>query len=92
VEERTAVAATFTYRHEADFACQLLHDSGIDAVLVADDGGGAYPGVSLSGRVRVLVRASDLETAQEVLGATEKPGIDADETVFDEDADVAPDD
>jgi hypothetical protein len=63
----TAIAATFAHRHEADFARATLESAGIDSVLIADDAGGAYAGLSFTGQVRLLVHESNLDTARQVL-------------------------
>ena len=48
--EETAIAATFAYRHEAEFARETLQAAGIESVLIADDAGGAYAGMSFTRR------------------------------------------
>lgn len=63
------VIATFRYRHEAEFAQGILRDAGIPSVLSADDGGGSYAGLTLSGSPRLLVAQGDVERAKEVLSA-----------------------
>ena len=60
--------ATFMYRHEAEFALETLRTAGIRAMLVADDAGGAYAGLSLSGQIRILVHGSDAGQAAALLG------------------------
>jgi hypothetical protein len=77
----TAVAATFRYRHEAEFARETLRASGVESVLIADDAGGAYAGMSFSRPVRLLVRVQDLAEAREILGAD--PGADDDDGAVD---------
>lgn len=67
----TAVAATFAHRHEAEFARETLRAAGIESVLIADDAGGAYAGLSFSGPVRLIVRTEDLTQAR---AALEQPG------------------
>ena len=64
----TVVAATFVYRHEAEFARETLRAHGIDAVLFADDAGGAYAGLSFTGQVRLLVHNNDTVRARALLG------------------------
>ena len=61
------VAATFAFRHEAEFARETLHAAGIDAIVIADDAGGAYAGLSLTGQVRLLVRGGDVVRARALL-------------------------
>ena len=62
------VVATFAYRHEAEFALEIFRTAGIRAMLVADDAGGAYAGLSLSGQIRILVHSDDAERAETLLG------------------------
>lgn len=69
--DEVVVLATFSYRHEAEFALATLQEAGIDAVLMADDAGGAYAGLSLSGQARILVRSSQLERARDLLSESE---------------------
>lgn len=67
MSEETAVAATFPYRHEAEFAHATLQAAGIESVVLADDAGGAYAGMSFSSEIRLLVRTEDLQAARDVL-------------------------
>ena len=66
-------------RTEAELIVGLLRSHGLDAVFAADDAGGQEPQLQLQG-VRVLVRASDEESARDVLAevarASEAPGED----------------
>ena len=64
----TVVAATFAYRHEAEFARETLRAHGIAAVLFADDAGGAYAGLSFTGQVRLLVHKNDIVRTRALLG------------------------
>ncbi|HEY7472931.1 MAG TPA: DUF2007 domain-containing protein [Gemmatimonadota bacterium] len=57
--------ARFRYRHEAEMALGILEDEGIPGVVLADDGGGAYPG--LLGRARVVVPTEHAARARAVL-------------------------
>jgi hypothetical protein len=65
--EETVVVATFSYRHEAEFALATLRANDIDGVMLADDAGGAYAGLSFSNGVRVLVHRDDAERARQLL-------------------------
>jgi hypothetical protein len=65
--DETVVVATFAYRHEAEFAIETLRAAGIRAVLLVDDAGGAYAGLSFSHGARILVDGSDAEHARELL-------------------------
>ena len=51
---------------EAELARARLAAEGIEAAVASDDIGGMYPGVS-AGRIRLLVRHSDLPLAKQVL-------------------------
>ena len=62
--DETVVVATFACRYEAEFARETLLAGGIDAILLADDAGGAYAGLSLTGQARLLVRRSDVDQAK----------------------------
>jgi hypothetical protein len=66
----TAVVATFGFRHEAEFARATLQAAGIDSVMVGDDAGGAYTGLSFARHIQVLVRAEDLDQAKTILSDT----------------------
>ncbi|MGH7567221.1 MAG: putative signal transducing protein [Gemmatimonadota bacterium] len=57
--------ARFHWRHEAEMALGILEDEGIPGVVLADDGGGAYPGI---GSARVVVPAEHADRARVVLG------------------------
>jgi hypothetical protein len=74
VAGKPEVVADFAWRHEAEFALETLRAAGIQAVLVADDAGGALPGLSLSGRVRILAESSEVEQARAILGEAGDPG------------------
>jgi predicted Fe-Mo cluster-binding NifX family protein len=65
--------ARFGYRHEAELAMGFLEDAGIDAVLVADDAGGAGVGLTISNLARILVAP---ERAEEARGVLESAGIE----------------
>ncbi len=71
--DETAVAGTFASRHEAEFARATLDAAGIDAVLLADDAGGAYAGLSFTGQARLLVHSSELVRAKALLGEAASP-------------------
>ena len=74
----TTVVATFAYRHEAEFARETLRAAGIDSVLIADDAGGAYAGLSFTRPVRLLVHNDDLDQARAVLQQEAGEGDDSD--------------
>jgi hypothetical protein len=58
--------ATVRTREEAEVVRGLLESAGIDAWIVADDAGGAYPFL-LSGGAHVMVDESDRDAATAVL-------------------------
>lgn len=56
--------AKFSGEFEAQVAKAHLESEGITANMVTDDGGGAFPNLSmLTGGVRLVVRAEDAEQA-----------------------------
>lgn len=58
----------YSNRFEGEQAQQYLAGQGIDAMVMADDVGGMYAGLSLGRKgVRLLVRAEDEEAAREAL-------------------------
>jgi len=59
---------TFMHRHEAELAKGLLAEKGIEAIVSADDCGGARPHLTfgMSG-VQLLVKKEDEQKAKEVL-------------------------
>ena len=65
--DETVVAGTFASRYEAEFARETLHAAGIDSILLADDAGGAYAGLSFTGQARLLVRSSDVMRAKALI-------------------------
>ena len=68
----------FTGRLEAEQAQAYLLGQGIDAMVMADDGGGMYAGLSLGRKgVRLLVREEDAARANEAL----EPGVVVDPMV-----------
>lgn len=62
------VVRSFPSRIEADVAQGALEADGIDALVVADDAGGQYSSLWVSG-VQLLVRNEDAARASEVLDA-----------------------
>lgn len=76
--DKTAVAATFAYRHEAEFARETLRAAGIESVLIADDAGGAYAGLSFTRSARLIVHNEDLARAKEVLDQADDNGGSSD--------------
>jgi hypothetical protein len=59
---------TFSNRPEAEAAKTLLQESGIVALVKADDAGGMRPELNLSGGVRLQVQTKNAEEAREALG------------------------
>lgn len=64
------VVGAYLTRVDADLACGALQAAGIPAMVSADDAAGLRPHLWMGG-VRVLVPASELERAREVLAAAE---------------------
>ncbi|RPI57406.1 MAG: hypothetical protein EHM55_01930 [Acidobacteria bacterium] len=67
-DERLIVVRTFLNRMEAELARSALEASAIEAVVAVDDAGGTEPGLWVATGVRLLVRAEDVERAEDVLG------------------------
>lgn len=66
-------AGRFMSVFEASTACAVLESAGIEAKVVTDNAGGAFPSLSpLSGGVRVLVRSDDAEDARALLHDNEE--------------------
>ena len=63
------VLETFSSRIEAEMAQGILEGEGIEAVVRADDAGGAYPMLQFVRGVRLMVAAEDEARAQEILAA-----------------------
>ena len=61
--------ATYRWRYLAEMAVATLAEEGIEAVVVGDDAGGAYPGLR---PVRVLVAAGEEDRARAVLAEVEE--------------------
>ncbi len=67
------VLETFPNRIAAELAAGLLESEGIEALVVADDAGGAYPMLQFIRGVRLLVAQEDEAQAREVLAAMAAP-------------------
>jgi hypothetical protein len=66
--------ATFSYRHEAEFALSVLEAAGIDAMVRDGFFAGLRPHVLFaSGGVPLFVRAEDAEEAKAVLASSAIP-------------------
>jgi hypothetical protein len=66
-DEELVTVRTFPGRIEAEMAQGVLEGAGIESIVLADDAGGQYANVWLTG-VRLLVHVEDAERAKEVLG------------------------
>jgi hypothetical protein len=62
----TERVAEFGFRHEAEFAKGYLNDAEIESFLVVDDAGGNL-GLALENTASLMVRATDLARARQVL-------------------------
>ena len=71
--EDLVVVATFGDRQEAELARGALEAAGIDAMVRSDDCEGLRPGLTFSNGAQLIVRASDADTAREILGTPAKP-------------------
>jgi len=63
------VLETFSSRMEAEMAAGLLESEGIEAIVMADDAGGAYPMLQFVRGVKLMVAAEDEARAKEILAA-----------------------
>jgi hypothetical protein len=73
------VAGTFLNHIEAELAQGALEAGGVESIISADDVGAMRPHLSLTGGVRLFVRADDAERAGQILGeAQETPPADGD--------------
>ena len=69
--ESAVVIATFPNRTLAALAASLLESEDIEAFILADDAGGAYPMLQFLRGVRLLVAPEDEPRAREILEAAE---------------------
>ncbi len=67
------VLETFSNRIEAEMAAGLLESEGVEAVVRADDAGGAYPMLQFVRGVRLMVAQEDEARAREILAAMAAP-------------------
>ena len=68
------VLETFPNRIAAEMAAGLLESEGVEAMVPADDAGGAYPSLAFFHGVRLLVYKEDEARAREILQAMEEAG------------------
>jgi hypothetical protein len=69
--------ARFSGEFEAQVAKAHLASVGISATMVTDDGGGAFPNLSmLTGGVRLVVRSEDAKMALDALRQVDVDGIE----------------
>ncbi len=68
------VLETFPNRIAAEMAAGLLESEGVEAMVVADDAGGAYPPLQFIRGVRLLVYREDEARAREILRDMEAAG------------------
>jgi hypothetical protein len=68
------VLETFPSRIEAEMAQGILEGEGIEAIIMADDAGGAYPMLQFVRGVKLMVAAQDEARAQEILAAMQDGG------------------
>ena len=68
------VLETFPSRIEAEMTQGILEGEGIEAVIMADDAGGAYPMFQFIRGVKLMVAAEDEARAKEILVAMAEGG------------------
>jgi hypothetical protein len=66
------VLETFPNRMMAEMAAGVLASEGIEALVLADDAGGAYPMLQFIRGVRLLVAPEDQYRARQILAAMEE--------------------
>lgn len=66
------VIETFPNRILAELAAGLLEGEGIEALVMADNAGGAYPALQFVRGVRLLVAPQDEAQAREILAAMQE--------------------
>ncbi len=67
--DNAVILETFPNRISAEMAAGLLESEGIEALVLADDAGGAYPMLQFIRGVRLLVAPEDEAQAREILAA-----------------------
>jgi len=77
--DEAVVLETFSNRIEAEMAAGLLEAEGVEARVMADDAGGAYPMLQFVRGVRLLVARENQARAQEILAAMAETGEPVDE-------------
>jgi hypothetical protein len=76
-ESDLVVVHTFKSRPEGELAQSALEAAGIESMLLADDAGGAYPGLLEGEPLRLLVRPENEREAREILDTAAKPTPDS---------------
>ena len=71
VDSAPVLLAVVGSRTEADLIVGLLVSHGLRAAVITDDAGGQEPQLQLQGGVRVLVAASDADSARQLLASAE---------------------
>ena len=66
-EDVLLVVRTFTDRIEAELAQGALEAAGIESMVRSDDAGGTRPAMAFTNGAELLVRAEDLQEAEDVL-------------------------
>ncbi len=66
-QDDAIVVEKFSTRLEAEMAAGLLEAEGIQALVLADDAGGAYPPLQYVRGVRLVVFSEDEVRAREIL-------------------------
>lgn len=76
--DELAVVASYDSEFAAQVARAHLESVGVDANVVSDDAGGAFPSLTpLGSGARVMVRSDDLERAREELQDLDPTGFDS---------------
>jgi hypothetical protein len=76
MESDLVTVCTFASESEATIAKGALEAFGVDCMVSHDDCGGQRPHLTLTGGIRLLVRALDTEKAKQVLSNNSEQSTD----------------
>jgi hypothetical protein len=69
MDDALVTVRNVSYLHEAEFIKSLLEAEGIDALIPDEQMAGLSPALEALGGIRVQIRASDVDRANEILSA-----------------------
>lgn len=82
------VIRTYANRYDAELGKSVLEANGIETLIAADDAGGTVLGLELAEGVKLLVRAEELDNAEEIFKDLES--LPAEDAIPASDADGTP--